>query len=1037
MSTFSKPQHPYQPSLEQELQQTIVHALQQADTLLGSGQNKAAEDLYRGILEIQPEHPMANHRLGVLLVQSQQPIEGLPYLRTAVAANHECEQYWLSYVNTLIQAEQIDNARQALELGRQHGLHGDDVEELAKRLSERQQEKTSPVEVPHAKAVQAPSRQDIKRLASLHRKGRPSAIEAFARDLTERFPTHGLGWKTLGVIQNRLGRVNEALQSMQKAVNFLQDDSEVHNDLGTLFYKKGLFTETELHLKKALELKPNFVAALSNMGNLLRAQRRFIESEATFLRAIKLEESALLYNNLGATLLETDRIVEAESCFRRAIRITPGFALALTNLGVCLRKQGRLTEAIDYQRRAIKLDPQNTELYSNFLFTLNYTSDTASFFLEEARRYNNLLKSKIKKPFSSWQCSAKPKRLRVGLLSGDLHNHPVGFFLESILGSFDANRVEIIVYPTSPTTDELTARIKKLVGAWKPLVGIGDEAAARIIHDDGVHVLLDLSGHTSHNRLPMLAWKPAPVQASWLGYFATTGVPEIDYFLADQMGVPESHRENFTEELWYLPDTRLCFSAPEVDLPVASLPALVNKHITFGCFQLLTKVGDEVLKVWSSILNALPEARLRWQCRQFGDPEIVTQLVGRLQKFGIDTERVSFLSSMPRVQYLAAHAEVDLILDTFPFPGGTTTCEALWMGVPTLTLAGNSLLSRQGASLLTAAGLSDWVATSKTDYIEKAITMASDLNLLADLRAGLRAQVLSSPLFDAKKFARNLEEALWGMWQKKQPQAGLIAPMENDNREKVTTNEEKPVMNFFNPVFWGTSNPERFTDLMRQAAELTTAYHFGDNMFLFQRNNSMLNDQIFMKSWESNAITPPDRTIIWRRYILTMAGFHCQHLEGDFVECGAYQGVGAKTVIDYLGGKDFPKTFWLYDLFEHNEKMVNHSMQAHGPQLYSQVVNRFKEYPNVKIFKGFLPEILEQGCPEKIAYLHLDLNQAPAEIATLDALFDRVVPGGMIILDDYEMVFYRAQKLAEDTWFEKRGYKVFPLPTSQGFVIKR
>lgn len=244
-------------------------------------------------------------------------------------------------------------------------------------------------------------------------------------------------------------------------------------------------------------------------------------------------------------------------------------------------------------------------------------------------------------------------------------------------------------------------------------------------------------------------------------------------------------------------------------------------------------------------------------------------------------------------------------------------------------------------------------------------------------------------------------------------------------------------MNFFNPVFWGTKDPAHFTDLMRKASEQTNAYHFGDNMFLFQRNNSMLNDEPFMESWETNAITPPDRTIIWRRYILAMAAFHCQHLEGDFVECGAYQGVGAKTVIDYLGGKDFKKTFWLYDMFEHNEKMVNHAMQAHGPQLYDQVVKRFADYPNVKILKGFLPDILEQGCPEKIAYLHLDLNQAPAEIATLDALFDRVVPGGMIILDDYEMVFYREQKLAEDLWFGKRGYKVFPLPTSQGFVIKR
>lgn len=249
--------------------------------------------------------------------------------------------------------------------------------------------------------------------------------------------------------------------------------------------------------------------------------------------------------------------------------------------------------------------------------------------------------------------------------------------------------------------------------------------------------------------------------------------------------------------------------------------------------------------------------------------------------------------------------------------------------------------------------------------------------------------------------------------------------------------EQDQQVNFFNPVFWGTKEPEIFADLMRIAAKMTTAYHFADNMFVFQRNNSMLRDAPFMDAWERNVVSGSDKAIIWRRYIMAMAGFHCSHLEGDFVECGAYEGVGAKTVLDYLGGPAFPKTFWLYDMFEHNAEMVNHSMPSHGPQLYDQVKERFAAYPNVKIFKGFLPEVLAEGCPEKIAYLHIDLNQAPAEIATLDALFDRVVPGGMIILDDYEMFFYRAQKTAEDSWFGKRGYKVFPLPTSQGFVIKR
>jgi predicted O-linked N-acetylglucosamine transferase (SPINDLY family) len=297
------------------------------------------------------------------------------------------------------------------------------------------------------------------------------------------------------------------------------------------------------------------------------------------------------------------------------------------------------------------------------------------------------------------------------------------------------------------------------------LYGLNDEAAAQLIHADGVHVLLDLSGHTGRNRLPVFAWKPAPVQASWLGYFATTGMAEIDYFLADEIGVPEAQRGHFSETVWYLPGTRLCFTAPEVDLPVAPLPALKNGYLTFGCFQNLSKVGNEVLTVWGKILSAMPDAKLRWQCKQLGDQAVRAQFIERLRQHGIDPARVTLHGSVTREAYLAAHAEVDVMLDTFPYPGGTTTCEALWMGVPTLTVAGDTLLARQGASLLTAAGLGDWVTTGEEDYISQAAALANDLPKLATLRAGLRGQVRVSPLYDARRFARNFEEALWGMWQ--------------------------------------------------------------------------------------------------------------------------------------------------------------------------------------------------------------------------------------------------------------------------------
>lgn len=760
------------PTRTQELEQTVAQVLQQAVNHQQSGENQAAEDLYRAILDIQPKHADANHNLGILLAQLQQPLSGLPFLRAALEANPEGERYWLSYIEALLLAGQKDVAAQTLALGRRHGLQGPALEELASRMPAQALDVPPqvPPQIPLAGPRRAPRLQDINKLTGLQRKGRSAEIETFAQRLTVRFPDHGLGWKTLGCLLEEQGREDEALLPLQKAVEFLPEDADVCNDLGVILQKKVRIAEAETLFCQALKLKPDFPAALNNLGNLYRGQGRLAESEANFRRALELEPGAIVYNNLAATLLDLGRIVDAENCYRLGLKIKPDSALLHTNLGVSLRYQGRLGEAIASQRRALKLSSYSPEQHSNLLFTLNYTSAEAdSSHLEEARSYGRRVSKKVKTPFSSWQCAPRPDRLRVGLVSGDLYNHPVGFFLESLLGQLDPARVELFAYPTNPKTDDLTTRVKPRFAAWQPLFGLSDEAAAATIHGDGVHVLLDLSGHTSHNRLPMFVRKPAPVQVSWLGYFATTGVTAIDYFLADAVGVPASQQENFTESLRYLPATRLCFSAPQFDLPVAPLPAREKDYITFGCFQRLTKVGDDVLKLWSDILAALPTARLRWQCAQLGDPAVAAQFVQRLQSHAINPARVTLQGAVSRCNYLAAHAEVDVILDTFPYPGGTTTCEALWMGVPTLTLAGSTLLSRQGASLLTAAGLEDWVTGSEADYLAKAIAVASDLPLLADLRARLRAQVLASPLFDAQQFARNFEAGLWGMWLEKQP----------------------------------------------------------------------------------------------------------------------------------------------------------------------------------------------------------------------------------------------------------------------------
>jgi predicted O-linked N-acetylglucosamine transferase (SPINDLY family) len=436
-----------------------------------------------------------------------------------------------------------------------------------------------------------------------------------------------------------------------------------------------------------------------------------------------------------------------------------------------------LDETIDVLQQALSKHPKSLKPLNNLLYVMTYHDRYSSKeYVEIARDFGRMLSSRVPflLEFPKTLLDPDVGPLRVGIVSGDLRNHPVGFFLENVLSHLNPERIELVAYPTNSMENELTARIKHRFSKWHPIVDLSDECAAKLVRDDGIHLLVDLSGHTGHNRLPLFSLKPAPVQATWLGYWASTGVAEIDYILVDPISVPESDQAQFTETVWYLPDTRLCPSPLDGRLPIAPLPAQAIGGITFGCFQQLTKINDNVLATWGRIFGALPYARLRIQDKRLISPVIREQLLQRLKRIGIVAERVSLHGHSSRDEYLASHADVDIILDTFPYPGGTTTCEALWMGVPTITLAGNSLLSRQGASLLGCCGLEEWVAHDMDEYVNLAIYHASDIERLATMRLGLRKRALASPLFDAQRFARNLELAFFGMWRSKM--ASLSSP---------------------------------------------------------------------------------------------------------------------------------------------------------------------------------------------------------------------------------------------------------------------
>lgn len=602
--------------------------------------------------------------------------------------------------------------------------------------------------------------------ASLQMQGKPALI-AFQKAATF-MPSDANAHCYLGNVLKDLGRFDDAIASYHRALKINPGFAEVHNNLGLALRNVGQIESAVESFRRAVEFKPDLAEAHFNLGNALRDTSLFQDAVKSYRRALEIKpDFASAHSNLGHALRSVGQYSSAEASFRRALEIDPNSALAHLHLGNILTDLGQLEDAEASYRRALEISPDLTDTGSNLMYLLNFTGEiTPQYYLEQARQYGMIAAKKAGMHFKSWKCAANPDRLRVGLVSGDLRTHSVGLFLVGVLSHIDPARIELIAYPTNPHEDELTARIRPLFSAWKPLVGLSDGDAARMIHSDGVHVLLDVSGFTAHNRLPVFAWRPAPVQVTWLGLPSTTGMEEMDYVLGDLQAIPTEIEHHFSEAVWRMPDSYLCFSAPDYSVNVAPLPALSTRHVTFGSFNNLTKLNDAVVKLWSRILLSVPDSRLYLKSVKLLDTDICELTRRRFSAMGITPERLILGGRLSSVaEHLAEYNKVDVALDTFPYTGVTTSIEALWMGVPVLTLHGDRFLSLTAKSVAHHAGLAGWVANDKDDYVAKAVAFTSDLDRLAALRAGLRQQVLASPLFDVSRFALNFENALWGMWQ--------------------------------------------------------------------------------------------------------------------------------------------------------------------------------------------------------------------------------------------------------------------------------
>ena len=577
----------------------------------------------------------------------------------------------------------------------------------------------------------------------------------------------------LGTIACQTGETALGISCYERALMVQADFPECRRDLCLALARAGRTREARSYLEAGNAFPPGSVEYHFFNGTLHLADNELADAIRHFRMVVQQDPVNLgALNNLGLTLFNQGDVFSAIDSYERVLKLQPDDVLAHCNLGGAYQIRSKLDLAAQHYRKAIELDPAYTPAYNNLLYGLSFDPRCPPLsYLEEAGKFAEHI-SRRAKPYAQWLCPPRTegsRPLRVGLVSGDLNNHAVGAFLEGVLARMDPAKLTLVAYATRSKEDSLTARIKPRFAQWNMVEALSDESLAARIHADQVDILLDLAGHTAHNRLPVFAWRAAPVQVAWLGYWASTGVTEIDAILVDPVAVPEAEKHHLSEPAWYLPDTRLCFSPPVTSRPmeVSSPPSKSRACITFGSFQIFSKLSDGTLAAWARVLAAVPGSRLRLQSWQLGFPDARADLLQRLAQLGVASERVALHGGSSRDEYLAAYSEVDIILDTFPFPGGTTTVEALWMGVPTVTLAGSTLLGRQGESLMCCAGLGDWVAKTESGYVELAVAKAQAPEALAALRASLRTRVLASPLFDAERFARHLEAALEGIWRAK------------------------------------------------------------------------------------------------------------------------------------------------------------------------------------------------------------------------------------------------------------------------------
>ena len=587
-----------------------------------------------------------------------------------------------------------------------------------------------------------------------------SAFELAARLAPRAAPAHHM----VGVALQRLGRLAEADRAISQAIALAPGVPGFYSNRALVRCGQKEYDLAAADAETALQLSPSHVGALCNLGLAQLGSERYAAAAAAFIRLIKAApDFAAAYDNASLavrSIKDSDTALAAATAFAAA---APGSYLAHMDLGVVLSTIGEVERAESAFARAVELAPTRIDAHSRRLFNQNYLegltdAEQAASLAQFARALSAGYTPMVHHPSRD----AADKALRLGFVSGDLREHSVSYFLVAILPELRRRGLQLVAYSTSTKSDAMTERLRSEFTEWRDVTDISDEAAASRVVEDQIDILFDLAGHTAGRRQGLFALRPAPISVSWLGYSATTGNPQIGYVLCDATVLPPGNEAAFTERPLRMPRGYLCFSPPGTDPDDGP----VGRRMTFGSFNTLNKLSDRTIRLWSCILAAFPDSDLLLKTKALDSAAIRARTADRFAAHGIDPSRIILIGRTPtRDAHLKLYNGIHLALDPWPYSGTTTTMEALSMGVPVLTLNEGRFISRVTASLLSVAGLGDWIARDEKEYVDKAVSAASDLDTLVATRQKMLQQVRRSPLYDAASFAADFDAAVRAIWR--------------------------------------------------------------------------------------------------------------------------------------------------------------------------------------------------------------------------------------------------------------------------------